>query len=214
MRFTTTAGLALCLSLAAVAAPSFAADNPMDHAGAGHNAYLDCLLRVDDQSTPSLVRLVKHCGYDPRMPLDEFVAVYTPLVETDPALSIMEKLGDRKKAYSDYELSFVERMDAIFITAEDPDQADAMLARLEGEAIAKLDAKSVSGANILGSISVARHSTSYWKAVGEASGTTAKRMRWWKWLLVAAADVGGYLLTEDIGTAASASETAYDYLNK
>ena len=54
-------------ALLLLAAPSFAADNPMDHAGAGHNAYLDCLLRVDDQSTPSARPLAQAPIGDPQL---------------------------------------------------------------------------------------------------------------------------------------------------
>lgn len=196
-----------------------AAENPMDNAGIQHNMYLSCLQATSGSSADSLTRLVEKCGFDPGMPLDEFVKTYQPVIEMDPTLLLSEKMSPYRERFSAYEFSFYERIDDVVMSAGDTKQADAMLAAIESEAIAKLDHKTDNGANILGTLSVARHSLRYWSAYsvahgdGSATGNTANRMRWWKWLLVAVADCGGYALTKDIGTAASASVEAYNWLN-
>ena len=196
-----------------------ASENPVDEAGIQHNMYLGCLQSTGESADDSLVRLVEKCGFDPGMPLDEFVKTYQPVIEMDPTLLLSEKMSPYRERFSAYEFSFYERIDDVVMSAGDTKQADAMLAAIESEAIAKLDHKTDNGANILGTLSVARHSLRYWSAYSvargdeSATGNTASRMRWWKWLLVAAADAAGFALTEDIGTAASASETAYNWLN-
>ena len=109
----------------------------------------------------------------------------------------------------------VERIDEIVMSASDMKEAGEMLESLESEAIARLDAKSANGRVVLGSLSVARHSVAYWsvRADLEEKGASAAKMRWWKWLLVAAADVGGYALSHDVGAAASVSDVAHDWLD-
>jgi hypothetical protein len=193
-----------------------AAENPMDHVGAQHNMYLSCLLETGDSAANSLVRLVETCGYDPGMPLEEFVKTYQPVLEISPLVTIAKKMSSQRDRFTAYEFSFFERMDAVAVQAKDMAHAEALFAELEAESVERLDANSDSGAIVLGSLSVARHSTRFWsKYDAEPAGHfVSKRMRWWKWLIVAAADVGGYALTKDIGTAASASETAYDLLNR
>jgi hypothetical protein len=200
-------------SITSVAAS--AAENPMDSAGIQHNMYLGCLHETGKTAANSLVRLVEACGYDAGMPLEEFVRTYQPIVEMDPTITLVEKMSAHRNRFSAYEFSFFERIDDVVKNAKDTAQADAMFAKLESEAIAELDPKARNGANILGTLSVARHSLRYWSdyKADRSGGTSAKRMRWWKWLLVAAADAAGFALTDSIGTAASASETAYDLLN-
>lgn len=210
-----------CLLLSALALPAMfparasAAENPMDHVGAQHNMYLSCLLETGDSAVDSLKRLVEKCGYDAGMPLDDFIKAYQPVLEISPLVTITEKMSPQRDRFTDYEFSFFERMDAVVAQAKDMGHAEALFAELEAEAIAKLDAKTASGATVLGSLSVASHSVRFWSKYDvEPAGNVALRMRWWKWLIVAAADVAGYALTKDIGTAASASETAYDLLNR
>lgn len=195
-------------------APVSAAENPMDDVGLQHNMYLECLQSTGGSVEDSLRRLVEKCGYAQSMPLDEFVKTYQPVIELDPGLTLVEKMASEQSRFTKYEFSFFSRIDDVVATAADPDQADAMFAKLEQEAIATLDPRTRNGANILGSLSTARHSLRYWVKHGAGADPVATgKMRWWKWLLVAAADAAGYALTENIGTAASASETAYNYLN-
>lgn len=204
------------LSLAAFSSlPVAAAVNPVDEAGILHNMYLGCLQETGNSSADALTRLVEKCGYDPGMPLDAFIAKYRPLTEMDPTRLVAEKMASQRASFSKYEFSFFERIDEIVMSASDMKQAGEMLEALESEAIARLDAKSSSGRIVLGSLSVARHSVAYWsvRAELEGDGAGTARMRWWKWLLVGAADIAGYGVSHDIGVAATASDVAHDWLN-
>lgn len=213
--------IAKCLLLSVLALPAMfpvhasAAENPMDHIGAQHNMYLSCLLETGDSAADSLKRLVEKCGYDAGMPLDDFIKAYQPVLEISPLVTITEKMSPQRGSFTAYEFSFFERMDAVVAQAKDMAHAEALFAELEAEAIAKLDAKTTSGATVLGSLSVASHSIRFWSKYDvDSAGNVALRMRWWKWLIVVAVDLAGYALTHDVGTAASASETAYDLLNR
>lgn len=210
-RFMTIAAIA---ASAFGATPASAAENPMDEVGLQHNMYLECLQSTGGTAEDSLRRLIEKCGYAQSMSTDEFVKTYQPVIELDPGLTLVEKMAAERFRFTKYEFSFYERIDDVVATAVDPGQADAMFAKLEEEAIANLDPRTRNGANILGSLSTARHSLRYWVKHGaDADAGTTGKMRWWKWLIVVAVDVAGYALTENIGTAASASETAYNYLN-
>lgn len=204
------------LSLAAFSSlPVAAADNPMDAAGIQHNMYLGCLQETGNSSADALARVVEKCGYEPGMPLEAFIAKYHPLTEMDPTRLVAEKMASQRSSFSKYEFSFFERIDEIVMSASDMKEAGEMLESLESEAIARLDAKSANGRVVLGSLSVARHSVAYWsvRADLEEKGASTAKMRWWKWLLVAAADVGGYALSHDVGAAASVSDVAHDWLD-
>lgn len=219
MKYNNSITRFLLLSALAIPAmfPAYAsaAENPMDHVGAQHNMYLSCLLETGDSAADSLKRLVEKCGYDAGMPLEDFIKAYQPVLDISPLVTITEKMSPLRGSFTAYEFSFFERMDAVVAQAKDMAHAEALFAELEAEAIAKLDPKTTSGATVLGSLSVASHSVRFWSKYDvEPAGNVALRMRWWKWLIVAAADVAGYALTHDIGVGASASETAYDLLNR
>ncbi|WP_371183280.1 hypothetical protein [Xanthomonas sacchari] len=200
-----------------VGAPALAAENPMDHAGIQHNMYLGCLMDLNAPAKDSLVVVVEKCGYDPGMPLERFVALHQPTIDAyDPSRPLSENLAGMRKVFSAYEFSFIERMDKIAENAEDMDVAARQLEALEREAIDRLDAKSDSGALILGGLSVARHSNRYWsKRAAESGefaasgGTTAKRGGFWKWLSVVFADVGGFVESFDVGEASSQSQSVH-----
>lgn len=195
-------------------ASAFAAGNPVDTAGIQHNMYLGCLLDTGATQATSLAYVVDKCGFDAGMSTEQFVKANQPILEIEPTLPLAQKMASQRARYSAYEFSFFERIDQVVAKAADLDQADAMFAELEAEAIAQLDAKSRNGKTILGGLSVARHSSQFWaKHVAETGGvsSTGKR-RWWHWVIIVAVDVGGYLLSENVGTAASASSTANDIL--
>lgn len=201
------------------AQPAAAASvNPMDHAGVGHNQYLDCLMQVGAPADDALRVVVEKCGFDAGMDTEAFVALYKPVVELDPNLTLSKKMSVFRDKFTSEEFSYFERIDQVVQGADTPETADKLYAALEQEAIAKLDPRSAGAANVLGTLSVVRHSTAYWAAFARKhdaveSGTTAKKLRWWKWLIIGAVDAAGYALTENIGTAASASNYAYDYFN-
>lgn len=192
-----------------------AAENPMDNVGVQHNMYLGCLHATNGSYADSLTRLVEKCGFDPGMPLKAFIKIYQPVVDMDPTMSLAEKMSPYRDRYSAYEFSFFERIDAVLLNANDEAQAAIMFAELEQEAIVKLDAGTRGGANVLGSLSVARHSLQYWtKYAGDVTnGNSAARRRWWHWVLIAVADMAGFAVAIEIGplavgVAATASETA------
>lgn len=197
-------------------ASAFAADNPVDHAGIQHNMYLNCLLEGGVGERDGLAYIVEKCGYDPGMPLDQYIKLSQPILDQDPLVPLAEKLAPVRDRYSAYEFSFIERIDAIVASGADLDQAQASFAELESEAIARLDPKSASGKNLLGGLSVLRHSTRYWSDYAAANpGVSSEtgRMRWWKWLIVAVVDAGTYWLSENVGTSAGASGQACTWLN-
>ncbi|WP_242111503.1 hypothetical protein [Luteimonas aquatica] len=200
-------------------APALAAENPVDQAGIQHNMYLGCLKDLGASPDNALSSLVEKCGYDPGMPLQQFIETQQPLVDSvDPTRSVAENIAAQRERFSAYEFSFIERIDRIVENAEDMDEAAAQFAELEKEAIERLDPKSKNGALILGGLSVARHSTRYWSeyaakhgALG-GSGSTSKG-RFWKWLGVIAADVVGYFISDNnVGTAATTSSNVHTLL--
>jgi hypothetical protein len=199
--------LALGLALAGFSPSAvFAAENPMDHMGIEHNVYLECLSQSKNRSVSPLQRLVDECGVDPGMPTDEFVKIYQPAIESDPSLPLAIRMALYRNSYTTYEFSYFQRMDNVFNTAKDAVQADAMLAALEAEAIAKLDPKSHAGGNILGGLSIARHSLRYWTETEPRGGMqTARWPRWLRKLAIVASDIAGGLIATELGAGAFAS---------
>jgi hypothetical protein len=199
--------LALGFAFASLSpACAFAAENPMDHVGIEHNVYLECLSQSKDRSISPLRRLVQECGVDPGMSTDDFVETYRPAIETDPSLALAKRMAPYRKSYSDYEFSYFERMDRVVETAKDTAHADAMFAALETEAIEKLDPETHAGRNILGGLSIARHSLRYWTKHESGDGVSAARWpRWLRKLAIVAADVAGGLIATEIGAGALAS---------
>lgn len=207
--FVATAAL---LAGSAFAAPALAAENPMDQAGIQHNMYLGCLMELNASPDDVLTLLVKKCGYAPGVPLERYIATQQPLLDAnDPTRPLSENLPGLRQQLTAYEYSFVVRIDQIVENAADMDAAAAQFEALEREAIARLDPKSENGALILGGLSVARHSNRYWAKQAAESGVAAKG-RFWKWLAVVAADVGGFFASHDVGAAASFSDTAHDWI--
>ncbi|WP_369940189.1 hypothetical protein [Xanthomonas medicagonis] len=198
------------LAGSAFAAPALAAENPMDQAGIQHNMYLGCLMDLNASPDDVLSLLVKKCGYAPGVPLERYVATLQPLLDAyDPTRPMTENLPGLRQRLTAYEYSFVVRIDQIVENAADMDAAAAQFEALEREAIARLDPKSENGALILGGLSVARHSNRYWAEQAAESGVAAKG-RFWKWLLVVAADVAGFFAADnDVGGASSFSNSAH-----
>lgn len=202
----------------AFGAPALAAENPEDQAGIQHNMYLGCLMDLNASHDEALTLLVEKCGYKPGMPLERFVATQQPIVDAvDPTRSMTENLAGMRQQFSTYEFSFIERMDQIVQNAENMDAAALQFEELEREAIGRLDPKSKNGALILGGLSVARHSTRYWSEYAGTSGQSTANgtmAKWpWKQLLVAASDVVGYIVTHNVGVAATVSHAVHDILN-
>lgn len=199
--------IAKCLLLPALALPAMfplhasAAENPMDEVGVTHNVYLDCLQNSKDRSNSPLARLVLDCGFDPGMSTEAFVELYRPLIEMDPAESLAKRMSPYRGRYNDYEFSYFERIDKVVETARDPIEADAMFAALEREAVVKLDVKSHAGANILGGLSVARHSLKYWSEQPQSGGdaAAARWPRWLRTLVIVVSDIAGAVLATEVG---------------
>lgn len=213
MKSKSLAAAAMLLLGSTYGASAFAATNPVDSAGIQHNMYLGCLLDTGASPADSLTYVVEKCGFDAGMPTAEYVKANQPILDLDPTMPLAQKMAPQRARYSAYEFSFFERIDQIVAKSADLDQAGAMFAELEAEAIAQLDAKSRNGKTILGGLSVARHTTRFWAeyAAAHGGGSETGKRRWWQWLIVAAVDVGGYLLSENVGTAASASNTVHGW---
>ncbi|UYC15528.1 hypothetical protein NRY95_17740 [Xanthomonas campestris pv. phormiicola] len=213
-RFVATAAL---LVGSAFGLPALAAENPVDQAGIQHNMYLGCLMDLNVSHDEALTLLVKKCGYDPGMPLEQFIATQQPIIDAiDPTRPLTENLDGLRQQFSADEFAFIVRIDQIVENAEDLDAAAAQFEELERDAMARLDPRSKNGALILGGLSVARHSTRYWSKQAAASGqfaaesaTSKKKGRFWKWLGVIAADVISYFQSENPATAATSSDDAH-----
>ncbi|NYF21255.1 hypothetical protein HDC36_002724 [Xanthomonas sp. JAI131] len=201
------------LAGSAACVPALAAENPVDQAGIQHNMYLGCLMDLNASPDDALTLLVKKCGYAPGVPLERFIATQQPIVDSiDPTRPLTENLPGLRQQFNSYEYSFLVRMDQIVENAVDMDAAAAQFEALEREAIARLDPKSENGALILGGLSVARHSNRYWSKQAAESGVTSKG-RFWKWLAVVAADVGGFFASaNNAATAATVSHEAHDMI--
>ncbi len=180
-----------------------AGENPMDFVGIQHNMYLSCLHEGGDDFSDGLVRVVEVCGFDPGMPLDEFVKWYQPIVDTNPATPLAERMLPYRAYFSKYEFSFFERIDSAARTSRDLDEVASRFAALEAEGIARLDPRTKNGQKILSGLSVARNSLRYWTkyAAQQEGGITARR-RWWEWAIIAVADVGGAIATAPSGPGA------------
>ncbi|WP_369940186.1 hypothetical protein [Xanthomonas medicagonis] len=207
------ATVALLVGSAFGAAPTLAAENPIDQAGIRHNMYLGCLMEAKASPDEALAVLVQKCGYNPGMPLERFIATHQPIVDAvDPIRPMTENLAGLRQQLSAYEFSFIVRMDQIVEGAKDMDAAAMQFEELEREGIARLDPKSKNGALVLGALSVVRHSARYWST--HAAGSTAKKTAspGSGWLIVAACDAVGYLAFGNSELAASTSYAAFNIL--
>jgi hypothetical protein len=192
-----------------VSAPVSAAENPMDHVGQKHNLYLECLALSPDRKVSPLIRLVTECGVDPGMSAEDFAEKYQAAITSDPTLSMAERMKPYRASYTDREFAYFARFDKIANTAKTLGEAEAMLAELEAQAIAELDPKTHAGANILGGLSIARHSLAYWTKVGGGNPNVSAKGFWswlWKKLAVVGADVVGGLIATEVGLGALAGE--------
>lgn len=181
--------IAKCLLLSALALPAMfparasAAENPMDWVGVAHNLYLECLALSKDQTISPLRRIVDECGHDPGMPTDELVAKYQSLIEVEPGVSMRDRMAEYRDSYDDYQFSFFVRVDEIFAVVRNPSEADAALAKLEAEAVAKLRVDDPAGRAVLSMLSTSRHSLRYWSAQTGIQGQVSAA-RWPKWIRV------------------------------
>ncbi|WP_074406378.1 MULTISPECIES: hypothetical protein [Aquimarina] len=96
------------------------------------------------------------------------------------------------------------------------DTVQGDLIRFENNALQNKDYTREERKTILSAISTARYSTCYWynyySSIRVADNSLAKKRKWWQWLIVAAADVGG-TMAGTIATGVTASSTAYTYTN-
>lgn len=202
--------VAALLMLGGAHGAAAAAENPADYAGIGHNLYLNCLLGTDSSGIDMLIDVVEKCGYDPGIPLDEYVKQYGENLELDPR-PLSEVVAPDRDQYSDYEFSFFERIDETVASSADLHEAGAKFEALEDEAIAKLDPKSAAGERILSGLSVARHTTANWLVLqpNQARREPTKR----EWIIIAYQDISTWINRHDLGAAASASKHAYDHFS-
>ncbi|MCI2262930.1 hypothetical protein [Xanthomonas indica] len=191
--------------------PVQAAENPLDQVGIQHNMYLGCLMDAKASRDEALAVLVEKCGYNPGMPLERFIATHQPMIDAiDPLRPMTENLVELRQQLSDYEFSFIVRMDQIVQNTESLDAAAVQFEELEREGIARLDPKSKNGALVLSALSVVRHSARYWSKF--SAGTTSKPDPKKGWAIVSVCDAMGALFFGSSEMAASASYSAYQEL--
>ena len=206
MKLRTT--LSLCLLavvLGTAPLPSAqAAGNPVEEVGANHNLAVDCLMRDKGPAdATAFERVVTVCGYDPGMPVDEFVERNKPLLELDYQQPIAKHMEAFRDSYKAEEFAYFAKLDNVLETSEDAKIADDRLAKLEAEAVAKLDARSESGRSVLGALSTARHSLAYWQNHQTDVGAAGIWTPWrWRLFWVVRADIIGFLYTGNWGAAA------------
>lgn len=188
-------GLALLCGATSRAA---AAENPEERVGMAHNVYLDCLMRAGGGTTDAALRMVvERCGFDPGMPVDEFVAYYTKLLDENPLLGVAQRMAPYRDLYTDDEFAYFERIDRIFASAATAAEADRALAGLEQEAVARYAGRDDAEASLLALLSTARYSLAYWSAPGAmpqtaGGGFQTAKLKWWhKVLIVVGADAAG-----------------------
>lgn len=204
------AGLALALSLSLDAR---AADNPQQRVGIEHNEYLACLMSAGGGALDVALRnLVEKCGFDPGIPVGEFVAFYSRELNIDPLLSVEKRMQAYRSFYTEEEFAYFRRIDQAFAASTSPAEANQELAKLEEEAVARFSGKTDGEASLLALLSTARHSLAYWSASGaplqaKAGEVGARKLKWWqKVLIVVGADcVGagiGFLIGGPVGAGA------------
>lgn len=198
------------LSLIVWLSPARAAENPLEHVGVQHNAYLACVMEQDTaQGTSPLRTLVERCGFDAGMSADELVHKYDFMVGAHVGVGVTEGAAPYRDYFIDYEFSFVTRMDAILSLAADKATTDSLLAALEDEAVSRLNDRTRSGQSLLASISTARHSVSYWAEHPEGDDVQQR----FPWDIVGAdllgalggTLIGGPVMGTAIGVACSAA---------
>lgn len=191
-----------------------AAENPMERVGIENDQYLACLTR--DKSTADqsqLIRVVEVCGYKPGTTVDEFERTFAAFFWTDPKLSVSTRLAAAHSGYySPYEFSFFERLDSTLAQAPDAASAGAAFAKLEQEAIAKLDARKESSQSVLAALSVARHSLRYWTSRPAPPSTPGGMSGWKKQTLIVGSDIFGGVTGEG-AVAAATSVGAYNVVS-
>lgn len=189
-------GLAL---VGAASSESHAADNPQQRVGIEHNLYLDCLMRKGGGSIEvSLRGLVDDCGFDPGMPVDEFVGLYAPLLGGDPLLGVAARMKPYRSFYTEEQFAFFDGIDQALALSATPAEADRALAKLEQDAMARFSGRDDAEASLLALLSTARHSLAFWTAPGappleaRSGGVQAQKLKWWqKVLIVLGADAAG-----------------------
>ena len=188
-------GLALLCGATSQAA---AAENPEERVGMAHNVYLDCLMRAGGGTTDAALRMVvERCGFDPGMPVDEFVAYYTKLLDENPLLDVTQRMTPYRDLYTDDQFAYFARIDAVLASAASPAEADRALAALEQEAVARYPGRDDAEASLLALLSTARYSLAYWSASGAmpqsaGGGFQTAKLKWWhKVLIVVGADAAG-----------------------
>jgi hypothetical protein len=198
------------LSLCAWGASAHAAENPMGRVGIEHNAYLACVMQAGvPADTSPLATLVEHCGFDPGMSVDDLVQKYAFMVEAHVGVGVAEGAAAYRDYFTEYEFSFITRIDSILALDADERTTDALLAGLEDEAVIRLNSTSRSGQALLAAISTARHSVRY-RVVQSDGGSAGQRFPW----DIVGADllgalggtlIGGPLMGTAIGVACSAA---------
>ncbi len=94
------------------------------------------------------------------------------------------------------------------------DSVQKDLLQFEKDALENRDYNKLERKTILSAISTAKYSTCYWYnyygSVRVRDNSNARKRKWWQWVIVAAADVGGTMVGT-VATGVTASATAYTY---
>jgi hypothetical protein len=192
---------------------ALAAENPMESVGIENDKYLACLMK--DKSTADqsqLIRVVEVCGYDPGSSVEDFERTYTAFFWTDPKLPVSTRLASHIGYYNAYEFSFFERLDETLAQAPDAAAAAAGFAKLEQEALARLDPAKETSLSVLSALSVARHSLRYWTSRPAPPSTPGGMSAWKKQTLMIGSDILGGATGEG-SVAAATSVGAYNVVS-
>jgi hypothetical protein len=185
-----------------ISAAAFAATNPFNTIGAQQNTYVDCLMaKGATSSTASLQRVADECGYNHGITTEEFVKLYSPLVGTDPLSPVSARMASHQGVFTAYEFSYFQRIDSALANSDSYPSADATIAKLEQEALTRLDPKSESGKALLSGLSATRYSLKYWS--GRSVPYRVGRV------VAASAMMGGVIGDGGSGVAAAQSVGAY-----
>lgn len=185
-------------------APASAAENPMNEIGAQQNMYTACLMQKGaSPSLTSLQRVADECGYDHGVTTRELVDIYAAMLGTDPQLSVANRMASHEAVFTSTEFAYFARTDTALAQAVDVASADSNLAKLEQEALVKLDTKAETGRAVLAGLSAARYSLRFWSS--RPTQLPIKKLR----TIVGSAMLGGTIGDGGGGVAAAASTGAY-----
>ncbi|WP_157476480.1 hypothetical protein [Lysobacter sp. Root690] len=179
----------LIFFLSTIASSPVHAQNPMDDSGAASVAYLACVLEARPATVDAATRsLVERCGYDPGMPIDQFVSQTLAALPSDPLAPVAQQLAPIREQFTDKQFSYVVSLDNVLQTSKSFEEMFSQLSRLETQAINELG-RSEQDMKILGALSAARHGLAF---LSNFEDGRVSPMGFWRDLLQVGKVVGAF----------------------